>query len=164
MRIFLLLLLTVFTLSLSAQSRSLERFVDHYRGLETADHLNLGGFIIKAIGVFSGDADAREVTRRLSHLRVLTIDNGPRLLSPEITGLTEELRRDKFEDFIEFREGKEGGRILIRENKRGITDLVLLLNGDENEFILVSLEGLFSFKDLQELDIDFNGKDYLSGK
>ncbi len=161
----LLLLTTLsFALSLSAQSRSLERFVDHYRGLETTEHVNLGGFIIKAIGIFSGDKDAREVTRHLSHLRVLTIEGGPRLLSPEISSLTEELRRDKFEDFIEFREGKEGGRILIRENKRGITDLVLLLNGDENEFILVSLEGLFSFKDLQELDIDFNGKDYLSGK
>ena len=166
MKTFLLLTLllsgVVFTNSACAQSKSINRFIKQQGRLAESDHLSIGGFVLKIAAKFVDDDGARDVVRHLSRVRVMTVPAATRIPGEAIRELREGVKSESFEDFFMAREGSDRIEVLIRESGEGITDLLLLLQDrEEDQLTLVSVEGLFRFKDLENLTLDFEGSDIL---
>jgi len=70
------------------------------------------------------------------------------------------LRRDDFEDIISIRDGSDRINFFLREEGNFVTDILMTVHGNEG-FFLFSLEGLIRLKDLENLDIEFDGSNHL---
>ena len=74
--------------------------------------------------------------------------------------LIQDLKKDAFDELVSVKDKGELIRFFIKEESDTISDVILLVSGPDG-FVLLSLEGAFSFKDLQHLDIDIEGGKYL---
>ena len=162
MRNFILLtLLVVLPVMASAQSRHITQFYNHYKAQEEVTKLNLRGFVLSLASTFADDKDARKILRKVSHLRLLVMEDG-KLVSPEeYTSLIRGIKSDRFEELMLLREEKQRIEFFLREEGETITDVLMLLHGD-GEFLMLSLEGAFNFSDLNDLKIDIDGGEHFS--
>lgn len=159
--LILLGLLACLPTFMNGQSKYITRFYDHYKSQEEVTNINLRGFVLNLVGTFADDDHAREVLKKVSHLRLLMMEDA-NLVSPgEYTALIRGIKSDHFEELLVLREGQQRIEFFLREDGDTITDVLMLLNG-EDEFILLSLEGAFNFSDLNDLKIDIDGGEHFS--
>lgn len=147
--------------SLSAQSEPIHHFYQQYRDNDHATRLNLKGGLLRIASGFTDDKDARRILRKVSHLRLLVVEEDNPVSAEAYTQLIRGIQSDRFEPLIQVREGKQRIEFFMRENGDTITDLLMLLH-DEGEFIMLSLEGKLQFSDLNDLQIDVDGAQHLS--
>lgn len=144
-----------------SQSKYITQFYNHYKSMEEVTNVNLRGFVLDLAASFADDRDARKIIRKVSHLRLLMMEDA-NLVSPEAyTSLIRGIKSDRFEELIMIRE--EGQRIefFLREDGDTITDVLMLLHG-KDEFLLLSLEGALKFSDLKNLQLDIDGGEHFS--
>lgn len=159
-----LLFLTLLTLLPAlglAQSRHITQFYNQYKSYEDVTNINLRGFVLKLAGNFVDDEDARKIIRKVSHLRLLVVEDTHLVTVTDYTALIKGLKSDRFEELMQIREGGERIDFYLREDGDRITDVIMLLRGDD-EFLMLSLEGAFRFSDLNDLHIDIDGGEYFS--
>lgn len=159
---FVLALFVAATTSLTAQADPIRAFVNKYKELEEAENINLGGFVLTLAAGFTDDEEAAQLLKKVSHLRILTIDQADLVSPTDLLGLRQSLQAKDFEDLMYIRDGLDHIDILVRETPKAITDVVLLIREPES-FTLISLEGWLRYEDLRELNIDINGMSHLSG-
>lgn len=144
-----------------AQSKYITQFYNHYKAQEEVTNLNLQGFVLSLASTFADDSDARKILRKVSHLRLLMMEN-ENLVSPEAyTSLIRGIKSDRFEELMMLREENQRIEFFLREDGDTITDVLMLLHGD-GEFLMLSLEGAFKFSDLNDLKIDLDGGEHFS--
>ncbi|MCB0586326.1 MAG: DUF4252 domain-containing protein [Phaeodactylibacter sp.] len=161
MRTFILsALLALGPLFAFAQPRPIARFYDKYKQFENVTDVKLQGWLLEIATSFAEeDEDARKLLDKITYLRVLVMDEG-NLVSPgEYKSLLRDIRQSSFEELFKVKEGQEDISFFIREKGDTITDVLLLVNG-EDDFVLLSLEGLFKFSDLHNLNIDVDGAEH----
>jgi len=141
-------ILAAFFNFLVAQPDAIQRLTNEFN---SEAEIELKGSFLN--NLFNGK-DAKHSERHLSSLHVYTTPASPRL---SIATVSADLKQEGFELLTSFRNGKEGGNILIRETPRGITDIVLLVTGDEGKMTSISVAGLFSLDDLEQVDINVDG-------
>lgn len=151
--------MSLFFLSAQAQTPQLEQFFNKYSEYENTLDITLKGWMLKGASMFSEDEDGKRILQKISKLRVLILEEGNLVSKGAANGLLKEARHDAFEDLMEIRD--EGNKInfLIREDNKHITDVLMLLRGDE-EFMLISLEGLLKFEDLNQIQFDVEGGEH----
>jgi hypothetical protein len=160
--LFLFLSTCLIGTSASAQSKTINSFIKKQGRLAESEHLDIGGFVLKVAAKLSKDEEVGEVARHLSRLRVMTVPEASRIPAAALTDLRQGVKSERFEDFFYAREGSDRIEVLLREGEEGITDLLLLLQDkEEDSLTLVSVEGLFRFKDLENLSLEFEGSDIL---
>ena len=74
--------------------------------------------------------------------------------------LIRSLEKDKFETFLQVRDGGDKIDFFIREDGDQITNILMVVNGKDG-FILLSLEGLLNLEEIIDLNIDIEGSEYL---
>lgn len=158
--LFLALCLGMAT-EISAQADPIRAFVNKYKQIEEAENINLGGFVLTLAAGFTDDEDAAKLLKKVSQLRILTIDRADVVSASEVLGLQQSLRAKDFEDLMYIRDGQDHIDILIRETPKAITDVVLLIREPES-FTLISLEGWLRYEDLRDLNINIDGMAHLS--
>ncbi len=142
-----------------AQSPAVENFYNEYRHAPNVIDLNFHGEIIKF--AFQGeDKSTGDLIERISQLRIMIMEDKNIVKKGDYRELVSNLKDDRFEELMTFREGGSDIEILLREKGAIITDVILLLNGDD-EFIMLSLEGLFRFEDLNDLNLNIEGSEHL---
>lgn len=139
-----------------AQTKAINNFYNKYKHLEGVEDFKLGGFLLRIASGFSDDEEAERWMKKITSLRIMTIENGNPVSSDEYNELLKNVRKDAFEDLMIVKEDGKKIQFLIREKGEKITDLLLLVSGQE-EFTLLSLEGLLKFSDLNDLNIDIDG-------
>lgn len=146
-------------LCVQAQTPSIDQFFEKYNAYENTLDITLQGWMLKGASLFSEDEDSKKLMRKISKLRVLILDEGSLISKQEVGRLLKNVRGHQFEDLMEVRD--EGNKInfLIRENNKQITNVLMLLKGEE-DFMLISLEGLLKFEDLNQIEIDIEGGDH----
>jgi hypothetical protein len=77
----------------------------------------------------------------------------------EYQRLVKAVRRDRFEDLMSIKDEDDNIQIMIREKGETVTDVLVLINGDDH-FTLLSLEGKLKFSDLNNLHIDIDGAEH----
>jgi hypothetical protein len=159
-RIIICIVLLYLPIASFAQSKAIEDFYNHYQGQKDISRVELQGGILNLVASFTDESDADELIRKVTRLRVLNMDEGNLVSKSDLGRLVKAVKRDRFEDLMQIRDEGDDIQILIREQKGAITDILVLIYGDEN-FTMLSLEGKMRFKDIQNLNIEFEGGEHL---
>jgi hypothetical protein len=156
--IFLVLFSLIATLSFSQST--IENFYQKYTDFDNVTDIKLQGWLLKLASQYSDDEEANKFLEKITQLRVLIMEEG-NLVSPyEYKSLKRNIVKENFEELFQVREQEENIGLYIREQGDKITDVVLLVSGVDN-FVLLSLEGLLKFSDLNDLKIDVEGIEHL---
>ncbi len=153
-----LLLLTPST----AQNDPIQRFIETHQTLQTSSSVDLSGFVLDfAMHKEEGKQSSTSLRSRLTRLRVWSVEEGVTVPTGDILALRQALQAHDFEPLITIRKGSELIDVLLRENEAGITDVLLLINGENDDFTLLNIQGLLRYEDLRELNLDVEGSEEL---
>jgi len=116
---------------------------------------------LKLASSFSDDDDdAQHLLRKITSLRVLTMENGNLVTPDAYNQLLKSVKQEAFEELMQVKQDGQKIEFLIREKGDRITDLLLLISGNDG-FTLLSLEGALKFSDLNNLNIEIEGSEHL---
>lgn len=142
-----------------AQNKQIEKFYNKYKAQENVTDINLQGWVLSVAAKFA-DEDSGNILEKITKLRVLVVEDKNIVPTSEYKQLIKDVRRESFEDLIQVNEGKSKVNIMMRESGNKITNVLLLVSGDD-EFIMLSLEGNLDWEDLKSLEIDVEGAEHL---
>lgn len=156
-------LILAFICSLAAaahtQTPFLSEFYDTYKQKEHTTDVKLQGWLLKLAAEQSEEAPAGQLLNKISYLRVLLMEEANLVPEADYRQLLRNLRRNAFEELLFIQEGSEKISLYIREDGKHITDVLVLVNGADS-FVLLSLEGMLRFSDLNDLNIDIEGAEH----
>lgn len=147
------------SLAVMGQTKSIKSFYNKYKRYEEVTSVKMQGWVIRLAAKFTDDKDAKKVMRQISKLRVLTMENGNLVSPKDYHTLIQHLKKDDFEVLLKIREGGQTIDFYAREKDDTISDLLLLVNG-QDEFVMISLEGQLRFEDIRNLTIDAEGSEH----
>lgn len=129
----------IFSISLFAQPAAYKQVYHSYKGEEGVTSIHVPGFLMKFAGMCAGlEGDERDLVRCLKSVTVLTIDDNH--LYPGVN-FAEEMdlsrMKDNYNVMMEIHEGDEDVIIAARERKGKITDLIIVVGGDDNTLVHV---------------------------
>ena len=160
MKTFLFLaVLAISPIFASAQPEAISRFYDKYKTYEHVTDVKLQGWLLKIASNFTEEEQATKILDKITYLRVLVMEEGNLVQPDEYRRLVKDIHQSQFEQLLTIRDGGDDIGFYIREKGDTITDVVLLVNGSDG-FILLSLEGLLKFSDLNDLHIDVEGANH----
>jgi hypothetical protein len=115
--------------------------------------------VLKLAAKFADEDNAGDFVRKVTKLRLLNMENGNLVSRSEYNRLVKSVQSDRFEDLMQIREDGDDIRIMIREKGSAVTDVLVLITGQDG-FTMLSLEGKLRFKDIQQLNIDIDGAEH----
>lgn len=154
MRNTCLFILLLFAGNLPAQAQTIRQLALLTEGEEERNEFTIRGSWLQSS---SSQDEATATSSRKSFLRQLHFLNVPITEAVSPQKIYRQLAREGFELLSSFRSNGHQGYILIKENPKGITELVALLSGEENSLSSISLSGLFSLDDLDSFNITVDG-------
>ena len=93
---------------------------------------------------------ALEFTKSIKSIRLLVMEETNLVSQKDYTKLVDGLKKkDKLSDLITVREGNTSVNILARDKKKHISNLVILVN-EEDEFVMISFKAKLRYKDLNK--------------
>ena len=136
-KIVIILSLVITTISLTAQPREVERLYHKYKGEEGVVSVYLPGFLMRFAGAIADlEHEERQLLRSIRSLRVLTIEDTDRY--PHANFVTEARFRTPpagYHSLVEVNSEGEHVRILAREKRGRIRDLLILVGGNDNTLV-----------------------------
>lgn len=138
------------------QNSAIQSFYGKYKDLENVTDIKLQGWVLKLASTFTDEEDAERILKKITHLRVLIMEDGNLVGAAEYQKLIKSVKKDRFEELMKIKEDGSNIDFLIREEGETITDVLILVSGEDG-FVLLSLEGALQFKDLHNLEIDVEG-------
>jgi hypothetical protein len=141
-----------------AQNPNVKAFYDKYMDYENVTNVSLQGWVLKMAANFSDDENGEKILQKITKLRVMVMEEQNLVSKNDYQSLVKSIEKDRFEKLMQIREGGEKIDFFIQEDGDQISNLLMLINGDD-EFILVSLEGNLKFSDLKELNFEIDGGD-----
>jgi hypothetical protein len=141
----------LFTVSLLAQPAGYRRVYQTYRGEKGVQSFYVPGFLLKFAGLCAGlDQQEKQLLRCLRSVTVLTIEETERY--PGVNFAREMDHSRMYGDYnllLEVHEDDEDVIIAAREKRGKITDLIVVVGGEENT--LVHVRGRMNSDLLEEL-------------
>ncbi|MEQ8927721.1 MAG: DUF4252 domain-containing protein [Fulvivirga sp.] len=141
-----------------SQSKSVEAFHNKYKDDRDASVVTLNGNIfglISNIAGFSEEEDAQTVSRiakGINSMNVLALPMDKIGISvKEIDNLRDDIKKEGYEEMMTVRDGRERVYFLAKTNKSQINNMLILTNKDDDEFVLINLDGILEMKDLAYL-------------
>ncbi|MEM8527302.1 MAG: DUF4252 domain-containing protein [Bacteroidota bacterium] len=160
MRITLVVIVALLCqISSFSQTNTLEKFINRYAEEADASSLSLSDWSLQLTSSFINKETGKKIKNKVTKLRLLTSEDATLASNQDIRGLISSLKKDNFESLIEVREKGNHVKFMIRENRESVTDVLMLVQGSDG-FILLSLEGLFRLKDLENFQIDIEGGEH----
>jgi len=140
-KILLSTLIIAVSAMLFAQPAGFDKLYYTYKGEEGVVALRIPGFVMKLAGSFAGlDGEEKQLLRSLRSVTVLTIEETE--LYPELN-FTEEVSplqmKGGYKMLLEVHDGNEDVMLAAREKKGNITDLIVVVGGEDN--VLVHVRG-----------------------
>ena len=140
------------------QHESIENFYNKYIEDEKVTDINLNGWVLSLASLIADEETGEEVLNKITQLRIMIAEEKNIVSKSDLKKLMKEVRKNSFEDLITVRDGNDRINFMIREKGDKITNVLVIVNGD-NEFILLSLEGALNLEDLKKLQFDVEGGD-----
>ena len=138
-RLIIAAIALVFSISLFAQPAGYHDVYRSYKGEEGVVSLHIPGFLLKFAGMCAGlEHDERALVRCLKSVTVLTIEDNHLYPGVNFTREMDITRmKDNYNIMLEVHDGDEDVIIAVREKKGKITDLIVVVGGDENTLVHV---------------------------
>lgn len=162
MKYLSLLFLTLATFFLQAQTTAIDAFVDKYRGLEDATHINMSGGLLNWINEAKTEEGQKTFRSKIESLRIFSVDQVSAIDADDVNTLRQTIYANGYEELIRIRDGKDLVHICIRENRNVIEELVILVD-NVDDFTIVSLAGEIYYDDLKEINLDGEAGEALRG-
>ena len=154
----IILLIIALPIACFGQANSIQEIFSKYKNHENTTTLTFGGGLIKFAASFEEDSNTK-VLEKISQVRLM-VTEGNLVSKGDYKGFSKNLKKDQFEDLMQINAEGTLVDILVREHGKRISDVVLLVNDDE-DFIMISIEGNFEYSDLNDINLNFEGGDYL---
>lgn len=133
--------------------------MDRYAGVDNFNEVSIQGSFLNFAVSQSENEEDKKTLQKISKIRAIWSNDFNPVSYRDLNQLRKELRRDHFEDLVTIQEGSANVNFLIRENGNTITDVTLIVD-DEDQFLLINLEGKLKFKDLGDINLDIEGMDH----
>lgn len=147
-------------MSVQAQSKSVKALYDKYKSEEDFFHMELGGNFMNFAEGFKIDIDENDiatVAKSIEKLNFFTLPDHMDDARVEYKALQKGLERERYDLLMEASEGKKGGVMVYSKGGNTISDLVVLVGGDDGDLMVVELKGLFD-QELVAKAVNFKGK------
>ena len=150
-KLILSILAVLFSMALFAQPAGYHQIYHTYKGEKGVVAIHVPGFLLKFAGMCAGlDHDERQLVRCLRSVSVLTIEDGERYPGVNFTEEMDISRmKGDYNLLMEVHDGDEDVIIAAREKRGKITDLIVVVGGEENT--LVHVRGRMKSDLLEEL-------------
>jgi len=154
------MMLAIASLNLNAQNQIIQSFFDAVPESEDIFRFEFSGSILK-LALGDEDEGEKNLLQKIKAIRLMGADQTSDLPNVALGRLTKGLRSSSFEPLAEFRDGGSKVQFMIRENDQYISDFIARIQDGDGGFFLISIEGEFSYDDIQGLDLDIDGMDHL---
>ncbi|TFV93517.1 DUF4252 domain-containing protein [Algoriphagus kandeliae] len=131
--------------SAQAQSKSVKALYEKYRGEEDFFHMELGGNFLNFAEGFKIDIDEDDmatVAKSIEKLNFFTLPDNADRSGAEFKALKKGLEKERYELMMEMAD--EGEIVVYSKGGKTISDLVVLVGGDEGDLMVVELKGSFA--------------------
>ena len=152
--------LAVFVLSgmAWAQSKTVADFHQKYKDDRDATLVQLNGGLFKLLASIAsydaGDEDAQVIARISDNIESMDILSVPLFdsgLTPsEFDDMRGQLRKEKYEELMEIREGRDRVSFLTQGGANEVRNMVVLIREEENA-VVMNINGTLDMKDLAYL-------------
>lgn len=142
-----------------SQTPVIKSFYEKYKNMDQVQDVQLQGWLLKLASTFTDEEEAGKLLQKITQLRVLIMDEGNLVSKQEYNSLLKEVKKSDFEELIQIKEEGQQIEFLIREKGGTITDVLVVVNG-QDDFVMLSLEGKLKFSDLNDLNIEVEGAEH----
>ncbi len=168
MKAIIILLLISMSSGSMAQNLELDAFFIKHRHHPNTIAMALPGWLVK-FGLNASEAkedvdEYRPLLRGLNNIRLLVMEEKNYASQKEINRLITSVRKHRYVDLLSVKEGTTSVHILVKEKKTKKRDLirhVMILVAEEDELVLLTLNGRWKKELLQKAlkdgNIDFLG-------
>ena len=153
-----------FTWHTQAQTSELDAFREKYGDNEDAKVVTVKGNVFQLFSEIASNLEDEEgeVLQRLAEningVEVMSIPMYKSGLMPEeIKGLRNDLTRNDFEEYVTMRDGDRKVNVMAQGKAKEVKNMVVLVE-EENEFVLMNVNGTISMKDVAALK-NYRNKD-----
>ena len=148
------LILAIIALSMpSFAQQGIQNFYKKYMTNEKMTNINLSGWVLEMAAKYADEGEEKEMLEKITKLRVMIMEDANLVTKTDYSDLIRDIKKDDFESLMNIKEGGDKIDLYIRDDGETITNVLVLVNGDE-EFVLLSLEGNLKFSDLNDINFD----------
>lgn len=154
-------LMMIFTVMSFAQDDAISKYFEKYMDDEDFSVVYISG---RMFGMFADvdddDKEAKEAMKGIKGLRILSTDkNGHSLYNEAI----KKFNVSEYEELMNIRDGKENVNFYIKEENDTVKELLLLVGGESEDFVMLSFVGDINLKQISELSdsMDIDGLEHL---
>lgn len=138
------------SVNLTAQS-SIEKIFEKYSKKEMASHLLINKSLIQMISSEEGD-----IAKDVEGIEMIILDERSPLAKDEYKSLFKTFKKHSLDEMIQFRSSDTYFDLLFNIDGDFVKDVILMGRTDEGG-ILLRMDGRILRKDLDKIDIDFQG-------
>lgn len=145
-------MLLLFANNIFAQSKSVDALYQKHKGNPDFFHMDLGGNFMNFAKGFDIKLDEEQSSLLTKSLEKVKLFKLPAQSSSkaEFIGLRKGLEKEKFELMMEVSEKNNNVMIYTKGNSK-ISDIVLMVNDKNSDFIIIELKGDFDSKMLSDV-------------
>ena len=138
-RILLAAISLMIGISLWSQTFQLHNLIETYRGEEDVSTLYIPGFVCRLAGNIADlDCEEQELLKSIKSVRVQVIENREINREVNFARAYADMRPTKgYFPMLEVHDGDEDVLILAREKEEMISEVIILVGGDENVMVWV---------------------------
>lgn len=144
-KLILTLMLIGAVMSVQAQSKSVKALYDKYSSNDDFFHLELGGNFMNFAQGFKIDIDKNDmatVAKSIEKLNFYTLPENTDQNKIEYKALLRGLEKERYELLMETTE-KNSGVTIFSKGSSKISDLVVLVSGEQGSLMVFEMKGLF---------------------
>ena len=147
-----------------AQSKTVAAFQDKYSDHDDATYVAIKGSLFNLIASIAEydddpDEDVQAMARIANGIKSMEVLRVPfydtDLNREEVASLRNSLKKEKYEEFLSVKEGKELINVMAQGADDEIRNMLVLVE-EKNDFTLISINGTLSMKDLSYLSKHHN--------
>ncbi|MEB2776107.1 DUF4252 domain-containing protein [Algoriphagus sp. D3-2-R+10] len=147
-------------MAVQAQSKSVKALYEKYKSDDDFFHMELGGNFMNFANGFKIDIDENDmatVAKSIEKLIFFTLPDHVDDARLEYKALQKGLEKERYDLLMEASEGKKGGVMVYSKGGNTISDLVVLVGGDDGDLMVVELKGTFD-QELVAKATNYKGK------
>ena len=155
--IALLFLGLVYPFQASAQTKSINKFIQKHKSLDGAQKIGIPGWLIDVgagIGRLAVESEEEKallkMAKKINKIKILSVATEEEIKKKDLNKLYKGLEKEAFEKMISVRDGESRFNMMVRE-KRGLLKNFILVAHDEGEFALISIKTSLSMEMLNAL-------------
>jgi len=136
----LLICLAVFGANLRAQTTEFDQLYSAFRGEEGVINIYIPGFLCRmAANIAELDKEEKELLRSIKSVKLMIIENDEINRQLNLVTILSKVERDQdVYSLLEIHDADEDVLILAREEGKSISELYVIVGGDENVMIRIT--------------------------